>query len=329
MSFLKKVILFFVLIFIVVVSACSSNASGTGNFPVKPIELIAPATPGGGWDLTARSIQKILQEEELIENPINVVNKPGGGGEVGWKYLEQQDAHVSAVNSSLLITNHLLGQSDLTYEDFTPLAILSTEWTSIAVPIGSELETATEVMEKLKEDPTSLKIGVAPSLGNSDHLSFIEAALTYGVDVTKLEFLVYESGGDVVTALVGGHVDVATMSISEAKEQYKAGKVNILAVSSEERVEGLEDVATWKEQGVDMVFPHWRGIMGPPDMTEEEIAYWDEKIGEMVESESWSEILSNNEWTDYYHTSEETKEFFISETEKYNELLKSSGLIEQ
>lgn len=329
MSFLKKVILFFVLIFIVVVSACSSNASGTGNFPVKPIELIAPATPGGGWDLTARSIQKILQEEELIENPINVVNKPGGGGEVGWKYLEQQDAHVSAVNSSLLITNHLLGQSDLTYEDFTPLAILSTEWTSIAVPTGSELETATEVMEKLKEDPTSLKIGVAPSLGNSDHLSFIEAALTYGVDVTKLEFLVYESGGDVVTALVGGHVDVATMSISEAKEQYKAGKVNILAVSSEERVEGLEDVATWKEQGVDMVFPHWRGIMGPPDMTEEEIAYWDEKIGEMVESESWSEILSNNEWTDYYHTSEETKEFFISETEKYNELLKSSGLIEQ
>lgn len=326
---MKNTILFFVFISLLVVSACSSNASGTENFPTKPIEFVAPATPGGGWDLTARSMQKILQEEELIENPINVVNKPGGGGEVGWKYLEQQDAHVSAVNSSLLITNNLLGQSDLTYEDFTPLAILSTEWTSIAVPTGSELENATEVMEKLKEDPASLKIGVAPSLGNSDHLSFIEAALTYGVDVPKLEFLVYESGGDVVTALVGGHVDVATMSISEAKEQYKAEKINILAVSSEERVEGLEEVPTWKEQGVDMVFPHWRGIMGPPDMTEEEIAYWDEKIGEMVESESWKEILANNEWTDYYHSSEETKEFFNSETEKYNELLKSSGLVQE
>jgi putative tricarboxylic transport membrane protein len=325
---MKRLLLFLALSIVLVLAACSSEGSSGKEFPSKNIEFVAPASPGGGYDATSRAIQKILTDEKLVDQNITVVNKPGGNGEVGWKYLQPKDAHSLAINSSLIVTNKILGTSDMTYEDLTPLAILTTEWIAYAVPNDSPFKDAQAFMEQLKEDPASLKIAVAPGLGNNDHLSFVEAAKTYGVDVTKLNFLVYDGGGDVVTALLGGHVDFGISSLSEFKDQHDADKFRIVAVSSEERIEELEDVPTWKEQGVDMVFPHWRGIVGPADMTDEEIAYWDEVIGKLVGTDAWLTLLKNNEWEPYYKDSKETIEFLKEQTSKYEGLIKDSGLID-
>ncbi|MCZ2260528.1 tripartite tricarboxylate transporter substrate binding protein [Sporosarcina sp. G11-34] len=325
---MKRILLFLTMSIALVLTACSPGGASDKEFPSKNIEFVAPASPGGGYDATSRAIQKILTDEKLVEQNINVVNKPGGNGEVGWKYLQTRDAHSLAIDSSLIVTNNILGASDMTFKDVTPLATLTTEWISYAVPLDSPYKDAQELMEQLKEDPASIKIAVAPGLGNNDHLSFIEAAKTYGVDVTKLNFLVYEGGGDVVTALLGGHVDFGVSSLSEFIDQHTAEKFRIVAVSSEERIKGLEDVATWKEQGVDMVFPHWRGIVGPPDMTDEEIAYWDKTIGELVETDAWHELLENNEWEPFYKNSKDTMEFLEEQQSKYEVLIKDSGLID-
>ncbi|UOQ92396.1 tripartite tricarboxylate transporter substrate binding protein [Halobacillus shinanisalinarum] len=315
------------LLLLLLMTACSGNASSSQEYPTKNLEIVAPASPGGGWDLTARSLKKVLSGQGLVEENINVINKPGGGGEVGWKYLENQDAHSLAVNSSLVLTNNLLGQSELTYKDFTPIATLATEWQSLAVPKDSKFKSAKEFMEALKKDPSSIKIGVGPGLGNDDHLSIVQAASEYGIDPSKLNFLVYEGGGDVVTALLGGHVDAVTTSLSEVKDQHIADKLEILAVSSEKPIEGIEDVPTWKEQGVDLVFPHWRGLMGPPDMTEEQIAFWDEKLSKMVETEEWKKVLKNNDWEGFYKNSEETKAFLQEQHDLYKQLIEDSGLV--
>lgn len=316
-----------ILILTVLLAACSSNASGNGGFPNKNMEIVAPASPGGGWDMTARSIEKVLSDESLVDQNITVVNKPGGGGEVGWKYLQSKDAHTLSVNSSLVLTNNLLGQSEQSYKDFTPIATLATEWQVLAVPADSKYETATELLEAVKKDSTSVKIGVGPGLGNDDHLSLVQAAGEYGINPSELNFLVYEGGGDIVTALLGGHVDAVTTSLSDVKDQHIAGKLKILAVSSDKPVEGIEDVPTWQDEGVDMVFPHWRGIMGPPDMTEEEVAYWDEKIGRMVETDQWKKILENNDWEGFYKNSEESKVFMEEQNELYQELVNDSGMM--
>lgn len=122
-------------------------------------------------------------------------------------------------------------------------------------------------------------------------------------------------------------MDVVTTSVSEVKELHLAGDVRILAVSSEERVEELDDVPTYKEQGIDMIFPHWRGIMGPADMSEEEIAYWDEKLGEMVESEEWKDVVKNNDWEEFYQNSKETKDFLDEQQKLYQGLVDDSGLV--
>ncbi|WP_053360990.1 tripartite tricarboxylate transporter substrate-binding protein [Bacillus sp. FJAT-27251] len=319
-----------ILLSALLLSACSSAKSATdAEYPKKNIEIVAPAAPGGGWDLTARSVQRILKDTKLVENNINVINKPGGGGEVGWNYLSKKDSHNLSVNSSLLLTNNLLGQSKLTYKDFTPLATLATEWLAIAVPVDSPYEDINALMDQIKKDPKSVKVGLGPGLGNNDHLSFVQAAGLKDINARDLNFLVYDGGGgDVVTALLGKHVDAITTSLSEVKEQHLAGKLKILVLSADERQEELEEVPTLQEEGIDMVFPHWRGIMGPPDMTEEEVKYWDEKLAAMAETEEWKELLENNDWEDFYQNSSKTKEFMAEQEKLYTDLIDESGLVQ-
>ncbi|HCN60811.1 MULTISPECIES: tripartite tricarboxylate transporter substrate binding protein [Mammaliicoccus] len=304
----------------------NNSKASSNQFPNETVEIVAPASPGGGWDTTARAIQKIMMDENLTKQNINVINKPGGGGEIGWQYLKTRSPNTISINSSLLLSNNELGLSDLSTDDLTPIAILATEWISLTASNKSNLSSGKEVMEKLKDDPESLTIGVAPGLGNNDHLAFVQAAKAYGVDVDKIDFLVYKSGGDLQTALLGGHVDVASTSVSEVKEQHQIGKLKILAVTSDEPVEGIEEVPTWKEQGVDVVFPHWRGVMGPKDMTPEQIAYWDKTMKKVVKSKSWQKIRKNNDWQNFYKDSKESKEFLEDQRKKYKGLVKDSGM---
>lgn len=302
-----------------------SNAS-KNQFPDETVEIVAPASPGGGWDTTARAIQKIILEENLTKQNVNVINKPGGGGEVGWQYLKSRSPNTISINSSLLLSNNELGLSDLNTDDFTPIAILATEWISLTASNKSNLNSGKEVMEKLKKDPKSLTIGVAPGLGNNDHLAFVQAAKEYGVDVENIDFLVYKSGGDLQTALLGGHVDVASTAVSEVKEQHQTGKLKMLAVTSDKPIEGIEDVPTWEDQGIDVVFPHWRGVMGPKDMTPEQREYWDTTMEKVVKSTRWQEIRKNNDWENFYKDSEESEKFLKAQRKKYNELVNDSGL---
>lgn len=319
----------FIIALLITLSACGKQKESSAEkeqFPNETVEIVAPASPGGGWDTTARAVQKIMIDNDLTEQNINVINKPGGGGEVGWQYLKSRSPNTISINSSLLLSNKELGLSDLGTEDFTPIAILATEWISLTASNQSNLDSGKEVMEKLKKDPKSLTIGVAPGLGNNDHLAFVQAAKAYGVDVDKLDFLVYKSGGDLQTALLGGHVDVASTAVSEVKEQHQTGKLKMLAVTSDKPVKGIEDVPTWKDQGIDVVFPHWRGVMGPKDMTPAERKYWDETMNKVVKSDSWQEIRKNNDWENFYKDSEESEKFLKSQQKKYKQLVKDSGL---
>ncbi|GAK05432.1 LOW QUALITY PROTEIN: tricarboxylate transport protein TctC [Geomicrobium sp. JCM 19037] len=307
-------------------ASCSDSSSSADTFPDQPIEIIAPATPGGGWDMTARSIQRAMDAEGSVEEDITVVNKPGGGGEVGWQYLNQQDGHFAAVNSSLLVTGNLLEQSELTHEDFTPLAMLSTEWLAVATRADAGFTDGNELMAQLREDPKSLTIGVSPSLGSGNHLSFVQAAVESGVDPTELQFLVYSSGGDIMNALLGGHIDVTSNSMSDLSDQYEVGEVDILAVTSPDRLDSFPDIPTWQEQGIDMVFPHWRGIMAPQDMPEHEVEKWDEWLSAMVETEEWQTVLDNYDLEDFYMSSDETGAFFEEQQEFFAEIITQAGL---
>jgi len=311
--------------------ATSAHAQGAKKewVPDATIEIVAPASPGGGWDLTARAVQRTLTEEKLVNKNIIVSNKPGGGGATGWTYLKGKEgnAHYLAANSSLVLLNNLLGSSELSYKDFTPLAMLTTEWISVAVKADSPYKTGKDLLEALKKDPGLLTIGVGPSLGNNDHLSFIRVAQKFGVDTSKLKWVVFEgAGGDVVMAALGGHVGLVTTALSETLTQHKAGKLRILGITADKRAAVLPEVPTWKEQGVDMVFPHWRGIMGPPNMTAEQIKFWDDALGKMVNKPGFHKTIENLNGEVYYKNSAEFKKFLEEQTAALGPLVEQLGL---
>ncbi|PGC52982.1 tripartite tricarboxylate transporter substrate binding protein [Bacillus pseudomycoides] len=324
----KRLLVFIWLLAGAVVVCLLEKPQATNKIDIDQVEFVAPNVAGAGWDLTARAMQRTLQEEKIFTKPIVVTNKIGGSGDVGWKYTKKKGGHVLAINSSLLITNHLLGHSKLTYKDFTPLATLTAEWEVVVVSKDTNINNGKELMEKLKKDKEMIKIGVAPGLGNDDHLSFVQVSKAFGINPAELEFFVYENKENVINALIDKQIDVATLTLSEAEKQHKAGKVKILAVSSPERLKELPEVPTWKEQGIDVVFQHWKGVMGPPNMTEEEIAYWDEAIHKMVKTDTWKGILKEKGWGSFYKNSAETKLFLDEKSKVYEGLVYDSGVRE-
>jgi tripartite-type tricarboxylate transporter receptor subunit TctC len=298
-------------------------------FPTGPVELIAPASPGGGWDATARVLQKVLTEEKIISQPVNVVNRPGAGGQVGWSYLNEHkgNAHYLAMNSPLLFPPELTGQATMSYKDFTPLARLTTEYMVVAVPAASPFHTGKEFLNALRQDPTKYSIGIGTGVGGDDHVSILKAARSAGVEIKRVRTVVFASGGDQMTAILGGNVDVVSTTVSEAKEQAEAGKLRLIAVSSPQRLQELPNVPTWAEMGVDGTFYHWRGIQGPKDMTPDQIAAWDAIIGRVVKSEAWQKELATRGWTDAYMPSKEFTAFLGTSRTEFAEILREVGLV--
>ncbi|MFJ8065670.1 tripartite tricarboxylate transporter substrate binding protein [Psychrobacillus sp. NPDC096426] len=315
----KKIMVGFTLL-VMLLTGCSPEENQEVN--PEEITIIAPSSIGGGWDLTARAIQDVLMSEKLIDGDIRVLNKIGAGGELAWKYTKQQKDHVLAINSSLLITNHLLGQSKITYKDFTPIAILATEWEVVIVSKDSSINSAKSLMKNLKETPRDYKIGVSPRLGNDDQLSFVLASKQAGLQPKELDFFTYESSAQVVEALLKKQIDVATMTLAEAKKYYDLNQVKLLVISSDERLKELPEIPTWSEEGIDLVFEHWRGIMGPPNMTKDEIHFWDRTIEKMVRTDKWQQTLQEFMWKDFYKNSSETSKFLEEQGKMYEALMK-------
>ncbi|MBN2753044.1 MAG: tripartite tricarboxylate transporter substrate binding protein [Rhodospirillaceae bacterium] len=298
--------------------------------PQRPIEIIAPAGPGGGWDLLARTIQKTLTQEKLVDKPILVTNKPGGGGATGWTYLKNKEGQGEflAVNSPLILQNNLLGKSALTFNTFMPLANLMAEWEVVAVKADAPWTDGKSFFEAMKKDPTSIHVGVGPALGNDDHIQFLTLTKAFGADPKSVKFVVYpKTASEQIPALLGGHIQAITISLAETLEQVKAGKIRLLGVSSPERVASLPDVPTWKEQGIDFIFPHWRGVMVAPGLSAEQQEFWTKTIEKMVQSPSWKKALQTLEWDPFYQPSAEYKTFLEKQDSLMRDSLKDVGLI--
>jgi len=296
--------------------------------PERYVELVVPSGPSGGNDKTARTIQKILQGQGLISVPVNVVNKPGGGGAVAFAYLNQRpgDARSASVIPVTLLTNHITGRSTFTYTDFTPIAQLYSEYIAFAVPANSSLD-GKQLIAKLRQDPTSLAFGFASSAGNQNHITIAMVAKAAGADVKKLKTVVFGSGGQAITALLGGHVDVSSSGASGSLPHHQAGRARIIAVAAPTRLPGpLANVPTWRELGVDVVFSSWRSMIGPKGLTDAQIEYWNQVIRKMIVTEEWKKDLEDNLWVDHYMNSRDSKVFLDKQYLDIKSILTDLGL---
>lgn len=297
--------------------------------PQKAVEIVAMSGPGGANDVIARTLQRIIQQKKLVDVPVAVVSKVGAGGVLAWNYLNQHAGEggylsVSPIN---LLVEHILGASPLTYTDVTPVAQLFNEYVAFVVRSDSPLRSGRDVIDRLRRDAGAVSFAIAASLGGANHIATVLAMKNAGIDTKKLRFVVFTSGVQSQTAVMGGHVDVAAVPVSGVVPQLEAGRLRVLAVSSSQRLgRVLAAVPTWKEQGADSVFSSWRGVIGPKGMSAPQIAYWENVIAQVVATEDWKKDMTNNFWESNFMTSAESRKFLKSQYDEYKNVLVEVGL---
>ncbi len=307
-------------------SMMSLNTVQAADYPPKTINMVAPSGAGGGWDLTIRTVAKTLKDTGIVSSNLPVTNRPGGGGAVNLAYMQTQKGKgnlISVYSPPILLTN-LTGLTQYSYQDTTPIARLITDYAAFVVPEGSKYKTIKEVMDALKADPKSVKIGGTSTAGSMDHIQFLLVAKAAGVtDLRQIDYVSFQDGSLVAQAL-GGHVDLISTGLGDVAELVKSGKLHALAQTADKRIgEGtIAEIPTVKESGIDVTFENWRGLFAPKDMPEDAVNYWRDAIAKMVKTPEWQAAVKRNGWDDAYQDDQTFNAFLAKTNEQYKSLIK-------
>jgi putative tricarboxylic transport membrane protein len=275
--------------------------------PERPVELIVTCQPGCGPDIAARTMQKIWQDHKIVQAPVVVVNKAGGGGAVAYSYIQQKpgDAHALVLSGAGAVVNSIIGRG-VGYKDITPVAMMAAEYVGVAVKPESPFVSGRALLDALKKDLNVVTFGVANSLGNANHQAIALALKVDGLPPAKAKTVVFQSGANAITALLGGHVQVVPASVGLWVNPVKAGQVRLIAVSSPKRMSGqFANVPTWREQGADAVVSVWRMITRPPGLTPAQLAFWQDALKKTTESPEWKRDLEVNYQSDEFMAGKE------------------------
>ncbi len=315
------------------VLACVVASSAHAQWqPSKNVELIAPAAAGSGMDAIARIFQRVVQVKQLAKANISVINKAGGGNAVGFAYLAGHagDPHYLIATPFTVITNKITGTNPLNYQDFTPIAMLADEHIGFVVNANSPLKNARDLLARLKADPSSVSIALAAALGNANHIAISLAAKAAGADPKRFKIAVFNSSGESITAVLGGHTDMAVTTAGLLGPHVQAGKLRVLAVASRERIPGpLAQAPTLREQGVDVVFGSWRAMLGARGMNAEQVAYWEGLVAKVVATDEWLQDLNQNSLAPFFMGAADTRKYLDAQNEQLRGVLQDLGMAKQ
>jgi len=287
------------LLIVFIAAAAALPAHAQGWKPSKHVELIVPFAPGAGVDVVARTMHAIWTSKRLVETTSSVVNKPGGGGNIGMAYAAQHagDPHYLVLGSATLLTNHIVGASKLSHVDFTPIAIVLGEHIVFSVRADSPLKTGADLLRRIRSDPQSVSISIGSAAGNINHIAVASVAKAAGADAKRLKVVVFGSSGEGMTALLGGHVDVSVSTLGVIVPQIEAGKLRALAITTPRRLGGaLANVPTWIEQGIPTELTFWRGILGPKGLAADQVEFWERVLATVSKSDEWQAMAREHAW---------------------------------
>jgi putative tricarboxylic transport membrane protein len=289
------------------------------------LRIIAPAAPGGGWDQTARAMQQVLQRAGIVTTPV-VENVPGAAGTIGLARFvgaERGNGDVLLVSGLIMLGGIVTYDSPVTLADAVPIARLTGEYEALAVPAASPFRTLEDLLAAFREHPESISWG-GGSVGGSDQSLAGLIAAAVGVEPRRVNYIGYSGGGEALGAVLGGQVSVGVNGLAEFAGQIEAGTLRVLAVSSAERLPGV-DAPTLRERGVDVAFENWRSVVAPPGITADERARLADAIDAMVGSNEWREMLARYRWLDRYLAGDEFATFAAAEERRVRAILNELG----
>ena len=227
---------------------CASAVQAQGWSPQRNVEIVVGFVPGGGMDRTARALERIFVSNKLVNSGVTVQNKPGGSSNIAYTYVSQRpaDGHSLMIGGGTLLTNHIMGSSQLSYNDFTVIALLFNDYPAFSVNAASLVRTGRDMIERLKVDPRSVTTGFA-AVGGGNHVAAVLLHKAIGGKTADLKGVSYKGAAEAITNLLGGHIDLTSTSAGGVMPHVAAGKLRIIAVAAPRRLGGaLADVPTWK-----------------------------------------------------------------------------------
>jgi putative tricarboxylic transport membrane protein len=306
--------------------ATLAMAAAPAHAQIDGLEIIAPANPGSGFDQTSRAMQEALQQGGLAKG-VQVVNIPGAGGTIGLAQLvtaKKQGATLLTIGVTT-VGAILTNKPPITLDDAHPLALLLREYSLVVVPANSDVKTVADLAAKVKADPATVRWGVG-SAGGVDHVIAGQFTKAVGADPRKLNAIHYPGGGEQIAAIMGGVVTVGVGGVPELASQIKSGKIRALAVSSPERLAGL-DVPTLKEQGINVAIGTWRGLMVRKQATDAEKKELSAAIEKMVATPAWKSTLERYGWLEAYQSSDKFGAFLKEQQAMMKTALEELGVV--
>lgn len=312
------------------VSDTDEPTSGSGGSAsaqkLSGLRIMVPNSPGSGYDQTARAVSADLQSAGL-SGSIEVFNQAGAGGTVGLARLVNEKGKGDLLMQMGLgvVGASYSNKSEAKLTETTPIAKLIEESEAIVVAKDSPYKTLDDLVNAWKANPGSVPVGGASNVGGPDHLTPMLLAKAVGLDAKKVNYVAYDGGGELMTAVLGKKLGFAATGVSEVVEQAKSGAVRVLAVTSEKAVEGL-DAKPLKEQGVDMVFTNWRGLVAAPGITDADKQKLVAAVTALHGTEEWKKTLADKGWADAFIPGDEFATFLTSESDRVAGVLKELGL---
>ncbi len=312
---------------------------GECDWPSDTLQLMAPAAAGGGWDTTARELQRVMDEEGIVDGDVEVYNVEGAGGTIGLAELVREHAgneNVLMVMGLVMIGGIGLNQSPVTLDQVTPIAQLTGEYEVIVVPADSPYQTLDDLIVDFEADPTAISWG-GGSAGGTDHLLIALMAQQLGIDPAMVNYVPFSGGGEALASVMGGQTTAGVSGLGEWAAQIESGELRALAISG--RVDAGDgatpaaetdlgaSIPTLQDQGIDLELANWRGIVAPPEISPESTACIVAAFDELNASEGWQATLDQYGWSNLYLAGDEFDVYLDEQIAVINQTLTDLGLI--
>ena len=294
--------------------------------PTRTVEVVVHTGPGGGSDLLARAVATMMEKEKLLPVRMQVVNKTGGGSAVAAAYLAEKagEQHTIGFFTGVWLTGPLTSaEAKVTLRDLTPVARLVLEPALIAVKADAPYKTLGDFIAAAKQQPGQLK----QSGGSVTSRDNVVRQLLQKATGARWAFISFPGGGERIAALLGGHVNMMVIEPAEAGEHIRAGNMRVLAQVSDQRLAAFREVPTLKEAGFDVpAVPQVRGVVAPPGIPAENVAYWEDLFRRLARSASWRKFLADNQFEDGYQDAAELTKFYGEFTDRMRGILQEAGI---
>jgi putative tricarboxylic transport membrane protein len=304
----------------------SSGADDDPGAQVRGLRVLVPNTPGGGYDITARTAAKAMEDADLTRS-VEVFNLPGAGGTVGLGRLVNEAGNDKMVMSMGLgvvgsvHTNH----SPSSLQDTTPIARLIQEPDIVVVAKDSPFQNVDQLIQAWRADPGGVAVGGGSSPGGPDHLASMLFAKAIGLAPKTVNYVSYDGGGELLASVLGGKIAFGVSGVGEYRDQIASGDLRVLAVTSTSRVDGV-DAPTLRESDVDVEFTNWRGIVAPPGLSQNATDKLVRLFSDLQTTPQWREALKTNGWTPAYLEGKKFGDFLADENDRVASVLSELGL---